>query len=386
MSGLTFNVLRYILLIYFFIAGWLFYKNKNISYWPIVLPAMIFYSIMEGLRWKRGTDYMYNYNIAKTITNSGDILYDSIAKFLYTNGAPFYVFFILISFTLIFSLFYFIEPYKKAFIPTIILVYGFTMQQSENLMRQYFAISLMLICIRYFIERKYIIALIFYILAFLSHSSVLFIIPFIVTYKVLQNNNILSKLTNSYLHILLLGIYLLSIIFKKEFEVYILNNLNNNTLYSFLKIKYVQDSYMAKATEVSNYNQNEVFSLVDKIRTYYRDIVVIFWGFYLLLKSDTSKNQILEKKLFLPYFLGCMGIIYLSILPKFEMEVMERLALYLQIFIFFIEGLIIYFLINSSKSYSLKYFIGYSLLILEFIWILKPREWGVLGLKFIWDI
>ena len=56
-------ILRFIVLLSFFLSGYLIsYKDKNgRNYWKYSSICIIFYSLIEGLRWNRGVDYPHYY-------------------------------------------------------------------------------------------------------------------------------------------------------------------------------------------------------------------------------------------------------------------------------------------------------------------------------------
>ena len=68
---------------------------KTHAYWKFNIYPLILFAVMEGCRWKRGVDYMYNYRISVGIDKSYYLVYDSFAEFLYNSGFPFYIFFIM---------------------------------------------------------------------------------------------------------------------------------------------------------------------------------------------------------------------------------------------------------------------------------------------------
>lgn len=395
---LQFNLLRYILLLSFIIAGVYLNKRPNSNkYWHFLIPSIVIYSLMEGLRWMRGADYGYNYAISILKETSGDIFYDSIAKIFYEVGLPFYFFFIFVSFVLIFSIFYFVKNYRYAFIPAVILMYSFTMGQSENLMRQYFAISLFLISLKFFIESKYLFSAIIFILAYLSHSSVLFVIPFVLFYKFIEvkSKHILFILPN--LNYIFLILFLISLFFSTIISDFIIGKIVSADIDIGIADKYLNTNYLNSATELSgSVDSISVIgfksSFLNIFRYFIRNLIVILLGYKLVIPENNTANmhslkkQISVNKLFLPYCLACSGIIFVSLVPDFEMEVISRLALYLQIFIFFMEGLIIYQYIVVNKNRRFLYHAIILLVIIECVWIFKVNMGDNWGLHFIWDI
>lgn len=410
MEVFIFNILRYFLFCLFLISGVIIMQiplsrsKKYIYdkvYWLACLLPLLLYSFMEGTRWKRGVDYMYNYNIANNIVKSGDIVYDTYALILYKLGISWVFFFVSVSFLLIFSIFLYAKLFHKAFIPIVFFVYAFSMQQSENLMRQYAAISFVLISLYFVLNKKYLFSAIVFVLSFYTHSSSLFIVPFIITafvcYKYNSNFLIIKRLKFIFLILYIIAPYL----------SYLLTNYVGNALSLLgetLSVKYLGEDYLDNAIAVSDdggYLKSVASnSILDNLRTNIRNIFVIFVGGNILSKrcSFYKKNIAYLGKskiiiygrqnlfLFLTWFLACCGIIYIQILPDFSMEVMYRLSLYLCLFEYYIEGVLIYFFLKNINKRREKQIVRWGfifLVISECVWIFRWWENGC-GSKFIW--
>lgn len=388
MDIFIFNFQRYLLLLIFFIIGTKdYFKNIKSSatyYRKLTLPILV-YSIFEGTRWMRGADYEYNYNIANCTTTSGDVAYDGIAQFFHYIGLPYWCFFVFISAILIISLLNLCRNYKEAFFPCMIILYSFSMNQSENLMRQYTAISCMLISFVLFFENKFKWSFSFILIAYLCHSSVIFILPFFI-FAVLFFKYFSNTRCFYYIPLILLVLYLCSSILEKNFYN-ILINFNVSDL--SIENKYLSEDYYSKATNDAFAIDNENNSLLDIIRTNWRAITVILSGYIIFPKKNILYNE-KTAMLFSSYFIGSIGYIYEKSLPNLTMEVMWRLGLYLYIFSWFFEGYVIYFfLIKKNKYQPIFYkFIKCAVIMLtlmEAIWILKPQMGNIHGLMFIWS-
>ncbi len=381
----------------------LFNKKNNRLYWLSVLFPIILYSFMEGTRWKRGVDYMYNFRIANIIVKSHDFLYDTYALLLNKMGISWIFFFVTISFLLIWSIILYAKLYHKAFLPMTILVYAFTMQQSENLMRQYTAISLVLIALYFFHRRGYFYVVIFSFFAYFTHSSSLFVIPFVlVAFFCLKYNH--KYIFIKYFYVFFFVLYMIA--------PFLSNLLANHIaeVFSYMNVgmsaKYLDSEYVDKAIDITGkttaFKAYATDSILDYIRSNIRNSVVILLGGYFLTKRlavfdvikkvRKSNNLLLEKYkeqnsfMYISWFLACCGIIYLRILPDFDMEVMYRLSLYLYIFVYYIEGVLVYIYIKKRKGRKYIYFklLMILLIIIECIWVFKWNNGATCGLKFIW--
>lgn len=386
MESIVFNLFRYILLFLFIYLGKYISNNRYGYYWKYTIIPILIYTFMEGTRWMRGVDYIYNYNIALAKTVSNDILYDSIAQLFHVIGFPFYIFFMFVSALLIISIYSIVKDFKEAIIPIIILLYAFTMQQSENLMRQYCAISFMLLGFSYYFKQKTTYFIICLSCAFLTHKSVLIIIPILFLANVLY---ITSKNSNSFFYRNLPWIFLIlyaaaSILSQIFMDV--ITNLTSANL--MIETKYLSEDYLIKATQENMQTGDSNASFLNLIRNILRNIVVIMLGFRILQTSLFKPNK--KKAWFICYFFACFGIIYTASLPNLQMEVIARLGLYFQVFIYFIEGYLIYIYCMNKKFYLLDFKgniirkILIILVLMESIWIFKFQQASYLGLRFIW--
>lgn len=382
-----FTFLKYILYAIFLFAGVNLYnsrKTSNKDYWKLVLPIILFYSFMEGCRWNRATDYMEYYDIFHGLYETGDIFFDWIAYALRTIGFPYYVFFICMSMILIISLLRMTRDFKDAFIPCIFLLYIFSMGQSENIVRQWCAESFMIISFCTFFDKKYLWAAVFLILGFLTHKSIVFILPFfivgVIIYKRFEG---LKK--NKWVPIVFLVLLLVSEFLKNYLEDYFqtLNftlGLSERSGFSDERLGSVFNNYDAVDAETH--------SMVFYLRQYLRYISVIVLGFLITKKQTFERN---DNFLYVAYFLACCGIIYRAILPQMHMEFLSRAGLYLDLFIYFMEGLLFYVFLmkkNGPKILSKQHLLHVKvclllLALLELIIILKPAEDA--KMLFIWD-
>lgn len=386
MDVFIFNLQRYIIIfLFYFIGSQKAFKsiNSDKQYFKALLLPIFLYSFFEGTRWMRGADYEYNYNIANGIQTSNDIAYDSLAQILNYIGFPYWVFFILISFLLIYSLTFLCKEFKSAFVPCIILLYAFTMNQSENLMRQYTAISCMLLSFTLYFEEKYKWSIIWIVIAYLCHSSVIFILPFFLLFRlIICKDNLRNKILK-YLPVVFLLLYLSSSILKIYFYDVLQNITITNSLFA---TKYLSEEYYLKATDDTLAVAVENSSFLDTIRSYWKSIVVILSSYFIFKKGIFNNKNIM---LFVIYSISCCGYIYEASLPNLTMEVIGRLGLYLYIFSWFFEGYVIYYFLNKNNIIDTRCkvmrFLVVCLIIMESVWILKPQTAGTHGYLFIWS-
>lgn len=156
----VFWTIRIIVLIAFYLTGrWISSRDESgPSYWLGVSPLIILYSLAEGLRWNRDTDYAHYY---QDLTNSivhdnSELLYTLWISFFKWAELPFWMGFVFYSFILIFAFLYLIRKFPQTAELALPLFFILTSIQSENLIRQFFALAFLIFAIAFFFEKRYI--------------------------------------------------------------------------------------------------------------------------------------------------------------------------------------------------------------------------------------
>jgi len=173
--------LTYILMITFSVLiiciGERFKGNKIIKIGAYVLSTLSFF-IVSAIRYDVGTDYLYRY--APDYINMGngiditnlEIGFKLIVKICLFITKDYAILFAVTSAIIIGLTFYTIfkeSPYPALSV-TIYFLTGFFFH-SLNLMRQYLAISVLLLSYKYLIDKRYIVYIISVIIAVLLHST-----------------------------------------------------------------------------------------------------------------------------------------------------------------------------------------------------------------------
>lgn len=382
----VFNILRYILLILFIIVGYYQSIKSNKSYWKLATIPIIFYSLMEGLRWNRGKDYLNYYYLVVNDQTTGDLLFDFSGQIVSYLDLHFSFFFILQSFIVIYCLYYFLRDYRKSIVPCIVLMYAFSMGQSENLVRQYCAMSLFLVVIRLLEQKRLIATTVCVICSLFIHKSVIFAYCFLTLFYIITNKTSFSSKFIFTCCIVFLTLFLIAPVIRASFMKIAAPLLPYIEMVSG---KYGTSNYLERALESGNWF-NYSFEFIYYLREYLRAIVVIIGGAFMA----RIINPVYKRCYFICYGLACSGLIYNASIPELNMEVIWRLGLYLLWLVYFMEGIIIYYSLSSKRNlamvvpkFSLLWgAIVFVLFVLECIWIFKPQLGTELGLKFIWDI
>lgn len=145
------------------------------DYWKCCFPLLLSFSIEEGLRWGRDTDWNLYYNVYEQIKNGADVnfefLFGSLLKNSAIIGLPYSIPITFCSFMWIFSLCYFIRQYKqcaKYFLPLCLLY--FTVSVS-NTFRWHLAMSFFLISLRNLMDGHWGKGIVFLVCTLGSHTA-----------------------------------------------------------------------------------------------------------------------------------------------------------------------------------------------------------------------
>lgn len=175
-----FWVLRLVVLLSLFYSGYLItYKDKNEThYWKYSSIGIIVYSLVEGLRWDRGVDYMHYYQdiTGNLYTNYSEIVYVWWTEFFKFTDLPYWTAFIFYSFLLIHGFYFLLKRFKKQAVWALPLFFIVTVASSENLIRQYLAVSMFEYALYFFLEKKYFKSVIFALLTIQTHNAVIILI------------------------------------------------------------------------------------------------------------------------------------------------------------------------------------------------------------------
>lgn len=175
---ITFWIIRIIVFISFVATGFWISKHGrfNRSFWLGVLPLIVIYTLAEGLRWNRGQDYNnYYLEICGYMPrDSLEFVYSLWLSFIQNVGIPYWMVFLFYSFFLVFSFLYLIRRYPNNAYFTLPLFFILTAMQSENLVRQYFSLSFIILAIAVFLDKRYLLAAFLLIISEGVHFSAAF--------------------------------------------------------------------------------------------------------------------------------------------------------------------------------------------------------------------
>ncbi len=247
------------------------------EYWAACITSIITYTLIEGLRYGRGVDYkhyMRLYNNALNLSRYYDPskiepLFQFINKTFNIFDIPYPLVFCLYSFLLIYAGCYLLKQHRKIMLCGLPLFFLATIPQSENLVRQMMALSFILFSLNFFLTDKWLLSIIFFVLAFLTHTSAVIYLPFFLIFKYINNP------FGSIVIILCFYIYA-SFIWKSDY----LNNLSQYI--SLLQLdQYDQylsnsNSFFGKDAMHKNYSSSLYF-----IRFFLFNVCILIMGYHL---------------------------------------------------------------------------------------------------------
>lgn len=337
-------------------------------YWAYMSIAILIFSLTEGLRWGRGTDFN-NYYLA----------YQEISKYKFnTDFEPFFTFLVLacnylsldyqsfvflLSFILILSATIFLQNHKDYLIYSLPLL-AFYLFLAENLMRWFLAFSFILISLYYLERKKYLLYIAVSILAFLTHYAS--IIPIIFIFIIFHIKKIIFPplVALSIFCILLLTFKPNSMAFIAELiqQIQIANRFSG----------YQQDAESWFTGENLDMGRLSLSYILNCIYT----IVVGYKVFH----HTTKRNEIYI------YNLALIGSILAPALN--QIELFMRINFLFYIFQFYIIAHCFYHVLNKKKKISWPYKLFTWIVLLNFIKmtvISMPFKESPDSLLFIWD-
>lgn len=139
---IVFWVLRLLLFAVLFFCGKSISKSKDKSFMSYLWIAILFFALIEGLRWMRGTDYEnYMHHFERGVSQKSEPLYNIFISIIHSLSINPTIVFVFISGFLIYGLGINFRNFKVSAIWGLPLIYLLLGYQAENLVRQYLAIS-----------------------------------------------------------------------------------------------------------------------------------------------------------------------------------------------------------------------------------------------------
>lgn len=155
-------------------------KNEKSWFLPL-LPYIIAFSLIEGVRYLRGTDYLL-YSLSYLYDDEfrfREFLWSALRETLRGLHCSYWMQFFVFAFSWITGLIFFIKKIDRKYAIYILpIAIVFSLGGLENLIRQSFAFSFLLVAIAYLLEKKYNYALLFLVVAIFIHNATIILALF----------------------------------------------------------------------------------------------------------------------------------------------------------------------------------------------------------------
>ncbi|HEY5587811.1 MAG TPA: EpsG family protein [Candidatus Paceibacterota bacterium] len=309
----TYWILKILLVIILSYCGYgIAYKQpKNFYVYAII--AALFYSLIEGLRWDRGMDYMHYYNdlLGRWETPNPEFLYKTIVYLLSGfMGLPYWCGFVTYSLLLISAFLMVLKVYPKAAFWGLPLFFLVTESSAENIIRQYLAISFMLFAYYAYLKQKKILTAVLLCCVPLIHMSGLIAVVVFVLLALLK---VPLKKPWILLVIYLALFFLWDISYFKGITGYLSTiNLGDN-----MKVQVYLDNsdrWFSNEGSISLVKYGKKYvdsaSLTSILFTVLSQIIIIYYGF---------KAQLMDRKLQIAFYFTYIAILFNVIGGDIEM-------------------------------------------------------------------
>lgn len=354
-----------------------YYKNQsNTKYWKYSIFPIIVFSLIEGLRYGRGVDYLgylVNYIQALNPVVDYEPLFMILNKSMALCGFPYPIAFCIYSSIWILGLLFLCKDFR--YIAYLCIPFGLiaSIPSMENLIRQFTSLGFVMVSISYLINHKYRLSILFAIISYGFHLSSVIVTLLIFMIFILKHNNIF-KLK----YILVLYLYFM-LIFKIEY----IDNVINYVL-SFINLGDLKfSSYIENADKwfTSNALMDGEKSLSGKTALFLFDGTLFIMGRMAIKKCNDTKLQYKLSVIYNLFVIGAIGMQAVGLL-----EIVRRFFRPLYMLWFIIAAHILYeypiHLKHKNKFINIGGLIlwGYIIVILFFKYIIfTPSQ------MFIWD-
>lgn len=353
-------------------------KSTDKSYWKKALPIIITYSLIEGLRWGRGVDYLHYYQdlVGRLYADYTEVLYLGWIKLFKTTWLPYWVAFVFYSALLIVAYLKLVKKFRCSAYLSIPLFYIITTLAAENLIRQYFAVPFVILCIDQLLERRWIVSFLLAICAINIHYSGIIPLVVVFVYAICEVPKIKEKISNIYTikkpYVLILLFMFTFFFWKSSYMDEIAGYIYMFDISSDMQgAGYMSDRWLT-TSGIDGYTGRRQISTIAKILLLGTYLPTIYYGFFFKKKNE---------KLGLIFLFSYIAIIFDNIRGDFELYGrLEQWFLYLSP-ILYAE------VYDNLKKGNIKIIYG-SVLFLQFFFYNFIREIGSMpyaGCAFVWD-
>lgn len=371
----VYNSLRVLLLATLLLCGVGIYKSKNKGMTALcTFLIIVTFSLIEGLRWDRGTDYYNNYLLLTTndigIAKSEPIFNLIIDTFKFSS-LPYWCAFVFFSFLYIYSFVKVVKEFPKTAVWALPIMFFTTVAAHENLVRQFIAISFVFFAYYFYIKQKKVPMLLCLLCVFNIHLSGLFAI---VLFLLFVYFNLEKHIKTPFI---LIGIYLLLYFFwSTDYLTPLTDYLTqinlgiDTTMQNYLDNA---DRWFSNEGSLSQLKGVKVkTSLLSESLSLATNCIIVYFGF-LTMKYD--------KRMRIPYWFTFIAM--LIFILGGDIEIYRRFAWWLYCFMPIVIGAI-WYMVPMGKSAKMA-FMG--VIVINYVYRLYLTLTSIpsSGFAFIWD-
>lgn len=371
----TFWAMRLFLFAVIVFCSWgITYKNRgNNYYWYYALPIIIFYILIQGLRYDRGVDYPhYAEELKDDIYNGTDLtrefLYDVFVITVRNFKIPFYFAFMFYSGLLISGLMLLVKHFRKYAFWIVPIFYLLTLSASENLIRQFIAISFIYFAYAYSLDKKTNKMILMLAMIPLIHFSGLFVVAVFLLLRYVDFTRWIKSPIPFLLFFIILtlswniaGLDRFADILSSNSEVFADTNFAG----------YVDnaDHWFTEEGELSS----EGPSVLKQFTDFICNTVIIWFGFGVCRR---------DKRFAIAYYGSYIAII-IGVIGS-SVELINRMAWWL----YPLEPIIIGGMLVPEKKYTIKDWLLIGIFVLSYYvrFFMQVGKPGLFGCAFVWDI
>lgn len=367
---LDYIVLMLVLSLCIVITGIALSSRKNRHYWLSSIPLIVAFSLIEGLRYLRGTDYL-NYALLYKYHGENaslEVIYTALQSFFYAINLPYWGIFIVYAFVWIIALLYLFRSNKKFVLYGLPIFILLGLNNFECFIRQNIAFAVIFVFLAFLLEQKYKKAFLCAITTpFIHSSSIVFIFYILIIYWLSIKK---EKCIPAFI---VIGLYIISIFFL---DGKVLGGISEvikliPTIDGTVLSSYIENADQWFGADASKDQFARGFAT--KVGTFIFDTLIVYWS-YKKLKAEECKNP----NMVFIYNLFSISLILLQLF--FLIEIPRRIF---GSFYMFASFLIAY-IIKSPKSSKKEILSQYIILIYVGIYFLKNVLMASNQL-FVWD-
>lgn len=311
-------------------------KDKK-SWFLCMLPYILIFSIIEGVRYLRGTDYL-NYALRYLYDKDfkiNEFIWCTVREILRLLDSSYWIQYIVFAFCWITGIIYLTQKDKKYACYVLPIALVFSLGSFENLIRQSFAFSFIFVAIAHIFDKKYKYSILFILIAIFIHNASLIFLFFMVAIYAIKSYKIKARI---YVILYLIVIVLVQVNFVPVIIQKVANIMqplgNNLSLVAFYLNNL--DQWLGTDAFMDKYSRGIVTLIFSAIF----DITIMILSY-----NHLKRNQFTDTKILFFYHLFCISNLLLQLTTNYM--VIRRIF---TMFYLFSAFLIAYIIKNKPSS------------------------------------